>query len=62
MDKKQKEYFESVNYRMNEEGFDYCFDGYSSWNQIIDDRFHELRRNYLKSMQDLREYIENKVK
>lgn len=61
-DNDQKECFESCYYRTKEEGFDYCFDGYSSWDEIEDDKFHVLRKAYLESKQKLNEYIEEKSK
>jgi hypothetical protein len=42
---------------MDEEGFEYCFEYYSSWTEIKDETFHELRKNYLNSMNKLRDYI-----
>jgi hypothetical protein len=53
----EKELWRSVNYRMREEGFDYCFDGYSNWEEIKDERFHQLRKNYLEAAANLRQYI-----
>ncbi len=57
-----KEWMENVQYRMEEEGFDYCFDGYSNWNEIKDEEFHKLRKQYLESKKQLREYVENMCK
>jgi hypothetical protein len=55
------EIWQSVQYRMDEEGFDYCFESYSNWDEIKDEEFHRLRLEFLKSMKELREYINNKV-
>ena len=55
------ELWESVQYRMDEEGFDYCFESYSHWDEIKDEEFHRLRREFLKTMVELRDYINNKV-
>ncbi len=49
--------FNIVNYKMSEEGFDYCFDGYSSWEDVYDEKFHELRKNYLKAKRELKAYV-----
>jgi hypothetical protein len=38
----------------------YCFKHYSSFEDIKDEEFHRLRTNYLKSANDLEEYIKNK--
>lgn len=58
---KEKEIWESCQYRMNEEGFDYCFDGYSKWDEIKDENFHKLRESYLESAKNLKEYINKKA-
>ena len=55
------ELWESVQYRMDEEGFDYCFESYSNWDEIKDEEFHRLRLDFLRSMKELREYINKKV-
>ena len=55
------ELWEAVQYRMDAEGFDYCFDGYSYWDEIKDKEFHRLRLDYLRSAKELREYINKKV-
>lgn len=53
--------WERLQYRMDEEGFAYCFDGYSRWEEIEDEEFHRLRSEFIKSMRELRDYINNKV-
>ena len=55
------ELWESVQYRMDEEGFDYCFESYSHWDEIKDEEFHRLRLEFLRTMNELRNYIDNKV-
>ena len=49
-----------LKYRMEEEGFFYCFDGYSNWDEIKDEKFHELRLKFLEDAKILRKYINNK--
>ena len=44
----QLEDFEMVRYRMNTEGFHYCFKHYSSFIDVDDDEFHRLRNKYLE--------------
>lgn len=51
------ENWNDVKYRMEEEGFHYCFKHYSSFNEINDEKFHELRLKYLESARLLEEYI-----
>ena len=55
------ENWQSVQYRMDDEGFDYCFENYSSWDEIKDEEFHRLRLGFLQHMKELREYIDSKV-
>jgi hypothetical protein len=55
------ENWQRVQYRIDEEGIGYCFEGYSNWEEIKDEKFHELRLGFLKSMNDLREYVNNQV-
>jgi hypothetical protein len=55
------EKWESVQYRMDEEGFDYCFESYSHWDEIKDEEFHRLRKEFLRTMEELRNYIDKKV-
>ena len=57
----EKEDFEYVQYRMGEEGFHYCFNDFSDFSEIKDERFHELRLAYLKAAKDLEDYINKKV-
>lgn len=57
---KEKENWKNLQYRIKAEGFHYCFDGYSSWKEIEDEEFHQLRLNYLKAAKLLEEYINNK--
>jgi hypothetical protein len=46
---------------MRTEGFHYCFKHYSKFEEIDDDKFHELRENYLKSADELKNYIETRL-
>lgn len=57
MNDNEFEDWECLEYKMDAEGFDYCFDGYSDWCEIKDEKFHELRTAYVKSMNELRNYI-----
>ena len=61
MTEDELELWESVQYRMDEEGFDYCFESYSHWDKIEDAEFHRLRLGFLQYMKELREYIDSKV-
>ena len=60
MNKEDKENWESIFYRMDDEGFHYCFHGYSDWKEIKDDELHRLIGEYTKSAKNLKEYINSK--
>ncbi len=55
----QQEAIESLLFKIEDEGFDYCFDGYSNWNEIEDKEFHRLRIKYLATKKELVEYIQD---
>lgn len=44
-------------YIIGREGFDYSFCDYSSFLEIEDERFHELRKEYKKAAEVLKQYI-----
>lgn len=52
--------FQRLLYRMDAEGFHYCFDGYSSWEEIQDVEFHKLRVEYLNAARKLKSHIKSK--
>lgn len=60
MTEEEKENWQSVKYRMEEEGFYYCFESYSRFSEIKDEKFHELRLKYLESAKELEKYINDK--
>ena len=62
MTEEEFEDFVAVEYRMDNEGIDYCFEHYSSFEEIKDEEFHRLRNNFLTSMKEIRNYVENKIK
>lgn len=55
----QQEAIDSLLFKIGDEGFDYCFDGYSNWNEIEDKEFHELRAQYLAAKEELNDYIKD---
>lgn len=61
MTEDEKENFQSVKQRMGQEGFHYCFESYSNWDEIKDKKFHKLRKQYLESAKLLKEYINKKA-
>lgn len=62
MTEDEKDNWERLNYRMDEEGFHYCFNSYSNWEEIEDEEFHKLKEQYLKSAEELEEYVKNKLR
>jgi hypothetical protein len=55
------ENFESVRYRMDNEGIDYCFKHYSSFEEIKDEKFHELRNKFITSLDEIEKYVGEKI-
>ena len=61
MTEEELENWQMVRYRMDNEGIDYCFEKYSSFEEIKDEEFHKLRLEFLESMKKIREYVANKI-
>ena len=55
------ENFENVRYRMKNEGIDYCFKHYSNFEEIKDEKFHELRNKFLISIDEIQNYVDGKI-
>ena len=53
--------WQMVQYRMDNEGIEYCFKSYSSLEEIKDDKFHKLRLKLLEDMKKIRQYVANKI-
>ena len=53
--------WQMVRYRMDNEGIDYCFKHYSSFEEIKDEKFHELRNKFLTSLDEIQNYVDSKV-
>lgn len=60
MTEEEKENWEMVAYRMTGEGFDYCWRAYSNFEEIKDDKFHELRKTYVEAADALEKYVNEK--
>jgi hypothetical protein len=56
----EQDEWNAVRYRMDNEGIDYCFEHYSSFEEIKDEKFHELRLQFLKSLKEIRNYVNEK--
>ena len=61
MTEEEYENWVMVRYRMDNEGLEYCFKHYSSFEEIEDEKFHELRNELLEKMKEIREYVEEKL-
>jgi hypothetical protein len=61
MGENKKEVWGDVQYRIEAEGFHYCFEWSSSWEEIKDENFHKLRRNYLEAAKALEDYVSEKA-
>ena len=51
------EEMQDVRDRAEQEGFDYCFTGYSDFLEIKDEEFHRLRKAYVDAAEALQKYI-----
>ena len=61
MTEEELENWGMVRYRMDNEGIDYCFEKYSSFEEIKDEEFHKLRLEFLEVTKKLKSYVENKI-
>lgn len=61
MTEEEYENWQMVRYRMDNEGLEYCFKHYSSFEEIEDEKFHKLRNELLEKMKEIREYVEEKL-
>ncbi len=52
-----KNYKQTVLNVIENEGFDYTFSGYTSFEDIKDEKFHLLRKEYLTARAKFAEYI-----
>jgi hypothetical protein len=55
------ENFSMVEYRMRQEGIEYCFEHYSSFSEIKDEKFHELRLELLEKIKSIRNYVREQI-
>jgi hypothetical protein len=54
----QKEIFEDIQYRIENHGIEHAFE--LSWEEIKDVTFHQKRKNFLKAVAELKEYVDAK--
>lgn len=48
---------EEVDFRVDQEGFDYTFRSYSDFSEIEDLEFHRLRQAYIDAANNLENYL-----
>ncbi len=58
---KELENFESLKYRIREEGLHYTLMHYSNWIEIDDKEFQELKRSYCNMANKVEFYVEEKI-
>lgn len=60
MTEEERDNWEVLNFKMESEGFDYCFRKYSNWGEIEDETFHTLRETYNQVASQLETYVAEK--
>ncbi len=58
---KDLEHFKNVNYRMDNEGLEYCFKNYSSFEEIKYKQLNMLILELILSIDRIKEYVNNKI-
>lgn len=61
MTEEEYENWQMVRYRMDDEGLEYCFKHYSTFEEIEDEKFHKLRKELLEKMEEIRKYVKEKL-
>lgn len=61
MSEEELEDWQMVRYRMDNEGLEYCFKHYSSFEEIKDEEFHNLRKKLLETMEKMRTFVDEKI-
>jgi hypothetical protein len=56
----EQEEFRMVEYRMDNEGLEYCFLRYSDFSEVKDEKFHQLRNELINKIKEMRQYVEDK--
>lgn len=59
--KKEKLDMKFVKEIIEDEGFEYAFCDYSEFEEVQDEEFHRLRKEYLQATKALEEYIDSKA-
>lgn len=51
----------NVDYRMYNEGLEYCFKQYSSFEEIEDEEFHKMRLSLISQMDAIRSFVKKRI-
>ena len=51
----------NVDYRMDNEGLEYCFKHYSSFEEIEDEEFHKMRLSLISQMNAIRSFVKKRI-
>lgn len=51
----------NVDYRMDNEGLEYCFKHYSSFEEIEDEEFHKMRLSLISQMDAIRSFVKKRI-
>ena len=51
----------NVDYRMDNEGLEYCFKQYSSFEEIEDEEFHKMRLSLIYQMNAIRSFVKKRI-
>lgn len=51
----------NLEYRMDNEGFEYCFRQYSDFDEIKDEEFHKLRQTVIANMENMRNMVRDRI-
>lgn len=51
----------NVDYRMDNEGLEYCFKQYSSFEEIEDEEFHKMRLSLISQMDAIRMFVKKRI-
>ena len=58
-DVEQIEAWNLLKYRIEDEGTQYCFESYSDWKEIKDEKFHRLREKFLDALSEIENYVDS---
>lgn len=57
----EQETWAHVMYRMDNEGIEYCFKKFSSFEEVEDEKFHQIRQELINKIDEMRQYVQSKL-